>query len=82
MQSYQATYMCHQGVVKGGLLHRVAGLGWLLSLTYCLPLVLWACWGLLFLVVLEARDGPLLWDRVVQDGRHTQLHLEVQEVIP
>ena len=68
--------MGHQGVVEGGL--RV---GALVRLPSLLLLGSGACRGLL-LVVLEARVEPLLGDGVAQDGRHAQLHLEVQEVVP
>lgn len=72
----RATYMCHKGVMDGGL--GVVGPGRLL----CLPLGFrgWCCG--LPIVVLEAWVWPVLWGRMVQDSRHTQLHLEVQKVIP
>lgn len=72
----KATYMCHKGIVDGGLwvtgparLHR-------------LPLHLRVGCCRLPIVVLEAWAGLLLWWRMVQDSCHTQLHLEVQKVIP
>lgn len=72
----KATYMCHKGIVDGGL--WVTGPARL----HCLPLRLRVgCCGLP-IVVLEAWAGLLLWWRMVQDSCHTQLHLEVQKVIP
>lgn len=61
-----------------------------LPLPFPLPLLLALdlalCLGVrhrrLAIVVLEAWDWPLLRGGVVQDSCHTQLHLEVQKVIP
>ena len=68
--------MCHQGTVDGAL--RVGGLGRLPSLLLD--------WGVRrgggLTVVLEAQGGPVLLRRVVEDRRYTQLHLEVQKVVP
>lgn len=70
----KATYMRHKGIVDGGL--WVTGPACL----HCLPLHLRVGCCRLPVVVLEA--GPVLWRRMVQDSCHTQLHLEVQKVIP
>lgn len=88
----EGSYMCHEGVVDGGLwvsgparLHRLP-LPFPLPLLLALALDLTLCLGVrhhrLALVVLEAWDGSLLRGGVVQDSCHTQLHLEVQKVIP
>lgn len=90
----RGSYMCHESVVDGGLwvsgparLHRLPlpfPLALLLALDLDLDLAL--CLGVrprrLAVVVLESWNRPLLRGGVVQDSCHTQLHLEVQKVIP
>lgn len=68
--------MCHKSIVDGGL--WVTGPACL----HCLPLHLWVGCCRLPIVVLQARTGPLLGGRMVQNSCHTQLHLEVQKVVP
>lgn len=74
--------MCHQGVVDRCL--RVTRLSLLPSLHLGLGARFCGrrCCCRILLVVLQGWDGPLFWGRVVQDRCHTQLHLEVQKVIP
>lgn len=68
--------MCHERFVDGGL--------WVTApaLLHHLPLHNRAGQGRLPIEILEARTGPLFWSWMVQDGRHTKLHLEVQKIIP
>lgn len=70
------TYMCHKGFMDGGL--------WVTAsvLLHHLPLHNRAGEGVLTIKILEAWTGPLFWSRMIQDGWHTKLHLEVQEIIP
>lgn len=75
-QAAKAPYMCYEGVVDGGV--WVTGPARL----HCLLLSLGAGCCRLLIVVLEGRAGPLLQRRMAQDCCHTQLHLEVQKVIP
>lgn len=68
--------MCHERFVDGGL--------WVTApaLLRRLPLRDRGGQGRLPIGILEARTGLLFWSRMIQDGRHTKLHLEVQKIIP
>lgn len=70
------TYICHKGIVDRGLWVNTR------ACLHCLPLQLRVRLCRIPIVVMEAWARLVLWRRVVQDSRHTQLHLEVQKIIP
>lgn len=72
----EVTYMCHECFVDGALWVTAS------ALLHHLPLPNGAGEGGLTIEILETWAGPLFWSGMVQDGRHTKLHLEVQEIIP